>query len=188
MFLAAQVKFMKAIVSIIDQMNEWLGKAASWLLLPLVLIVCFDVVARKLFNFSRIWIMDLEWHLFALIFLLAAGYTLKHNRHVRVDLFYDKFEKKEKGQVDFFGSLIFLLPWSIIVLIYAFDYAAQSLAMNEGASEPGGLPARYLIKFAVPIAIFMLLLQGLSLMYKAWLAMRGDEDQIEPKTESPAEE
>ncbi len=176
---------MKTLVNGIDQLNEWLGKVASWLLVPLVLIVCFDVITRKLFNFSRIWIMDLEWHLFALIFLLAAGYTLKHNRHVRVDLFYDKFDKKEQGQVDFFGSLIFLLPWCIIVLIYAFDYAAQSLAMNEGASEPGGLPARYLIKFVVPISIFMLLLQGLSLMYKALVSMKSaDQKEEEPGTPS----
>ena len=171
----------------IDQLNEWLGRASSWLLVPLVLIVCFDVVARKLFNFSRIWIMDLEWHLFAMIFLLAAGYTLKHNRHVRVDLFYDKFHPKEQGEVDLIGSLIFLLPWSIIVLIYSFDYAFQSLAMNEGASEPGGLPARYLIKFIVPISIFMLLLQGVSMSYKALNAIRNGTSK-EATHKSPPEE
>lgn len=166
---------MNRTIQLIDQLNEWLGKAASWLLVPLVALVCFDVMARKLFNFSRIWIMDLEWHLFAMIFLLAAGYTLKHNRHVRVDLFYDKFDRKDQGQVDFFGSLVFLLPWCLIVLIYTFDYATQSLAMHEGASEPGGLPARYLIKFVVPFSIFMLLLQGVSLLYKAFKIMRGSE-------------
>lgn len=159
---------MKRLVNLIDLLNEWMGKAASWLLVPLVLIVCFDVVARKLFNFSRIWIMDVEWHLFSLIFLLAAGYTLKKNQHVRVDLFYDKFKSKEKALVDLIGSVLLLLPWCIVVVVYSFDYALQSFAINEGASEPGGLPARYLIKFVVPISISMLLLQGLSLIYNSW--------------------
>lgn len=163
---------MRFLVEKIDQLNEWLGKLSSWLLVPLVMVVCFDVVARKLFNFSRIWLMDLEWHLFAMLFLLAAGYTLKHNRHVRVDLFYDKFTAEDQGLVDMIGSLIFLLPWGLVVFIYSFDYAMQSFAMKEGASEPGGLPARYLIKFIIPFSLFMLCLQGLSLIYKSWMMFR----------------
>lgn len=155
------------IVQHIDRVNEWLGRAAAWLLVPLILLVSFDVLARKLFNFSEVWIMDVEWHLFSLIFLLAAGYTLKQDQHVRVDLFYEKFEKKEKAWVDFLGTLFFLIPWSVVVIAYSYGYAFESFRIGENSSEPGGLPARYVIKFFITFSVFILLLQALSLLYKA---------------------
>ncbi|MFQ5448801.1 MAG: TRAP transporter small permease subunit [Saprospiraceae bacterium] len=151
----------------IDRLNEFAGRLTAWLTIPLVLLVCFDVMARKVFNFSKIWIMDLEWHLFALLFLLAAGYALKHNRHVRVDLFYAKFSKRDKALVDFWGSLLFLIPWCVVVVVYSFDYAMESFHLKEGAAEPGGLPARYLIKFAIVAGIILLLLQAVAMLLDA---------------------
>lgn len=145
----------------INLLNEKVGKATAWLTLVLVLVVCFDVIARKLFNFSKIWIMDLEWQLFALIFLLAAGYALRHDKHVRVDLFYAEFSKADKAKTDFWGTLLFLIPWCVVVIIYAFGYAMESWRLKEGASEPGGLPARYAIKFLMVAGIMLLLLQAI---------------------------
>ena len=149
-------------VKTVNNINEAVGKAVAWLTAALVVLVCFDVVARKLFNFSKIWIMEMEWHLYALIFLMAAGYALKHNRHVRVDLFYEKFNVRDKALTNFWGHLIFLIPWCCMVIWASFHYAMESFMMNEGSAEPGGLPARYIIKFSITIGIFLLLLQSIA--------------------------
>lgn len=162
----------------INSLNETVGRAAAWLMVPLIFLVSFDVIARKAFSFTRIWIMDLEWHLFALIFLLAAGYTLKADRHVRVDLFYERFSQRDKALVDLVGSLVFLIPWCLAVIWFAFGYARESFLMGEGASEPGGLPARYLIKFSVVIGIVMLLLQGINLAYRSWKLLQSNKGEI----------
>jgi TRAP-type mannitol/chloroaromatic compound transport system permease small subunit len=151
----------------INALNEWVGKATSWLTAALVILVCFDVVARKLFNFSKVWIMDLEWHLFALIFLMAAGYALKHDRHVRVDLFYADLPAKEKAQVDFWGTFLFLIPWCVAVMLYSWHYAWDALITKEGASEPGGLPMRYVIKFCIVAGTALLLLQALTVLIES---------------------
>lgn len=145
---------------VINKLNEQVGRSTSWLTAILVLVVCFDVVARKLFNFSKIWIMDVEWHLFSLIFLLSAGFALKHNKHVRVDLFYEKFSVKEKAAINFWGNLLFLIPWCYFVIYFSFGYAMESLAINEGPPEPGGLPMRYIIKFCITLGMVLLMLQA----------------------------
>ena len=168
------------LVKWINALNERVGKATSWLLAILVILVCFDVVARKLFNFSKIWMMEMEWHLYALVFLLAAGYALKHDRHVRVDLFYEKYGKKDKALTNFWGHLIFLIPWCIMVILSSFHYAMESFAMNEGSPEPGGLPARYLIKFAITIGAVLLLLQAIAGLIESGFILFGTASNADP--------
>ena len=180
------LQFLSATAKFINRINEWVGRATAWLTAALVLIVCFDVVARKLFNFTKIWITDLEWHLFALIFLLAAGYALKHNRHVRVDLFYENYTKKDKALTDFAGTLLFLIPWCIVVIIYSYSYALESFRIHEGAAEPGGLPARYVIKFCITIGIGLLLLQAVAILIETGLILLGKKEP-EPEEESSQE-
>ncbi len=162
---------LKRIANSISYLNEQVGKASAWLILALVLVVGFDVIARKLFNFTKVWIMDLEWHLFALIFLMAAGSALRHEKHVRVDLFYAEYNEKDKATTDFWGTLVFLIPWCLAVIYYSFNYAMDSFRMNEGAAEPGGLPARYLIKFAIVAGIILLLLQAIAMLIETGLIL-----------------
>ena len=119
--------------------------------------------------------MELEWHLFALIFLLGAGYAFKHDRHVRVDLFYAKFSEREKAWLNLWGSLLFLLPWSALIVYTAYDYAWISYLIGEGSPDPGGLPARYIIKFMVAIGIFLLFLQGLATCIESYLFLQKDK-------------
>lgn len=154
--------FLSKFVKSVNNLNEAVGNTVAWLTAVLVVLVCFDVVARKLFNFSRIWIMEMEWHLYALIFLLAAGYALKHDRHVRVDLFYEKFNKRDKALTNFWGHLIFMIPWCCMVIWASYLYAMESFMIGEGSPEPGGLPARYIIKFCITIGIVLLLLQSVA--------------------------
>ncbi len=165
------INFFLSLSNKINALNEWMGRAASWLTFALVIIVFIDVVARKLFNFSKIWIMDIEWHLFSLIFLFAAGYALKHDRHVRVDLFYEKYSNREKAQTNFCGHLLFLIPWCLIVIYYSFGYALESWSFNEGSPEPGGLPGRFVIKFCITIGVFLLFLQAISNLIEAGILL-----------------
>ncbi|MCP3927872.1 MAG: TRAP transporter small permease subunit [Bacteroidetes bacterium] len=158
---------LKRISIVIDQLNEWIGKKVSWLTFLLVLLVCFDVVNRYLFSDTKAWVMELEWHLYALIFLFGAAYAFKYDRHVRVDLFYSNFSPRNKALVNLFGGLLFLVPWCVFVIIYAFQYANISFAIKEISPDPGGLPARYLIKYAIPLGMFFLLLQAISSILEA---------------------
>lgn len=163
------------IAKFIDQLNERVGRAVSWLTSALVVLVIIDVISRYLFNTTKAWTLELEWHLFALIFLLGAGYAFKHDRHVRVDLFYTRFSKKDQALVNFFGGLIFLLPWCLLVIYTAWFYALESYRFGETSPDPGGLPARYLIKFSIVIGAGLLLLQGISNIIQSYLELRDRE-------------
>ena len=162
----------KKIIKIIDQINEVVGRTVSWLTLVLVLVVCLEVIRRTFFNITSIWSMELQWHIFSLIFLLGAGYALKHDRHVRVDLFYSNFSKRDQAWVNFFGSVLLLTPWLLVTIYFSFYYALDSWQLREGSADPGGLPARYLIKFAVPVGLSFLLLQAISIILSSLITLK----------------
>lgn len=168
---------LKGIAQFANQINETVGRAVSWLTAVLVVLVCVDVAARYFFSASQIWMMELEWHLFSLIFLLGAGFALKHDRHVRVDLFYANFSAKDKAWTDLVGSVIFLIPWCILIIYFSFHYAYSSFLDGEGSPDPGGLPARYLIKFAIVIGIGLLLLQAIGKVAESILTIRKTNHQ-----------
>ena len=155
-------------IKLIEKINEKIGQATSWLTTTLVIFVCFDVFRRYLLKDSAAWIMEMEWHLFAMIFLLSAGYTLKHNKHVRVDLFYEKFTKKDRGWVNLVGSVFFLIPWCVLIIWVSWDYAMNAWEIREGSPDPGGLPARYFIKFCIPVGITLLLLQAIAMAIQSY--------------------
>jgi TRAP-type mannitol/chloroaromatic compound transport system permease small subunit len=121
-------------------------------------------------------VQELEWHLFAIIFLLGAAYTLKRDRHVRVDILYLKFSPKTRAWVDLLGSIFLLLPFCILVIFASHKFVFNSFLIQETSPDPGGLPARYLLKACIPIGFFLVLLQGFSQSAKSFLAvMQKDE-------------
>ena len=120
-------------------------------------------------------VQELEWHLFAIIFLVGAAYTLKYDRHVRVDVLYMKFKPKTKAWVNFLGSLIFLLPVCLIGIWSSKNFVMNSFLIGEGSPDPGGLPARYILKAVIPIGFFLLLLQGMALSFRSLIEITGKE-------------
>lgn len=156
----------------IDQLNEYTGRMVSWLSTILVLVVCFDVISRRLLSQTQAWVMELEWHFFAVLFLFGAGYTLKHDKHVRVDLFYANYDKKDQAWVDLVGHALFLMPWTIVVMIVSFQYGFESWLINEKSPDPGGLPARYVIKFSISLGMLFLFLQSFSCFLKAYQTIK----------------
>ncbi|MBT8219362.1 MAG: TRAP transporter small permease subunit [Bacteroidia bacterium] len=127
--------------------------------------MCYDVFMRYFFSNSKTWILELEWHLFALIFLFGASYAFKEDRHVRVDLFYTYFSEKKKAWINLIGSAVLLMPWCFIVIWKSWTYEYSSWQIAEGSPQPGGLPARYLVKGAIALAFVLLFLQGLATIY-----------------------
>ncbi len=167
---------LKRIANLFSTINEGIGKTVAWLTTCLVLFMCFDVIRRYLFNETAVWITEMEWHLFALIFLLSAGYALKHDKHVRVDLFYANFSPKRKAWVNLIGTIVFLIPWCLIIIMASYNYAHNSYMINESSPDPGGLPARYLIKFSITLGFILLLLQAISLLLTSIATILGKED------------
>jgi len=164
----------------ISRLNEAVGHSVSWLTTLLVVLVCFDVVTRYLFSSTQAWIMELEWHLFALIFLLGAGFAFKHDRHVRVDLFYANFSARDRALVDLAGGIFFLIPWCILLIIVSTRYGWESYKDGEISPDPGGLPARFLIKSSIALGMFLLLLQGIASVLDALLVLR-EEGRTTPQ-------
>lgn len=158
---------MNRIIHQIEAINEWVGKTVSWLTLFLVLLICVDVVMRYLFDFTKVWIIELEIYFFAIIFLLGSGYAFKHDKHVRVDVFYTKLSPKKKAVVDLLGGIFFLLPWTCIIVWVGYNYSYFSFMMNEGSAQPGGIPALYILKFMIVIGFVFLLLQAISSILKS---------------------
>ncbi len=159
---------MKAIISIIDNITEWTGKATSWLILAMVLLICYDVTMRYLFQQGSVALQELEWHLFALIFLLGCAYTLKYNEHVRVDILYQSrfISDKQRLLIDIFGTLFLLAPFCILILVSSWPFVENAFYYQEGSPDPGGLPYRFILKGSLLVAFSLLLLQGLSGLLK----------------------
>lgn len=131
----------------------------------IILLILTDVIARYLFNATKTWVIELEWHLFGLLFLLGMSYALQQDKHISVDLFYEKYSERNKKIVDTVGHLIFLIPWCIVILITSYKYTANSFYIQEGSPNPNGLPFRYVIKSFIFIGFLLLLLTGIA---KIW--------------------
>jgi len=146
------------------QFTELTGKLVSWLVLAMVLLVSYDVAMRYFFLSGSVALQEMEWHLFSLIFLVGAAYTLKHDDHVRLDIFYEsKFMNDERrAWINLLGSLFLLIPFCILIITTAWPFVYQSYIHLEGSPDPGGLPYRWILKASIPLGFTLLLLQGIS--------------------------
>lgn len=156
------MKFLHRLIRAAESLSERSGRVVSWLTALLVLMVCYDVFTRYFLKTSTVAVQELEWHLFSLIFLLGAAYTLKRDLHVRVDVLYQRLGKKGQAWVDLLGTLLFLLPFSLLVVITSRPFVANSFAILEGSPDPGGLPWRFMLKSAIPAGFVLVLIQGLA--------------------------
>ena len=158
---------MTNIIQLIDKINSITGKLVSWITVLLTVLIAIDVVIRYIFQFTFVWMIETEIYLFGMLFLLASGYTFANDTHVRVDVFYAKFSKKQKAWVDLLGGALLLIPWCYVVIVTSWYYGLASFQMNEGSAQPGGLPALYILKFCITIGFTVLSIQAVSQMLKA---------------------
>ena len=155
------MKALLALSRFLDAINERIGRSLYWLVLVMTLISAGNAVARYGFNLSSNAFLDIQWFLFSIVFLGAAGYTLKHNQHVRIDLITAKLSKRTQAWIDVFGGLFMLLPVCAIIFWYGWTAFLEAWRIQEGSLDAGGLP-RWPIKFMVPLAFLLLMLQGVS--------------------------
>jgi TRAP-type mannitol/chloroaromatic compound transport system permease small subunit len=165
-------------INSIETIVEWAGKTAAWLILAMVLVICYDVTMRYLFQNGSIALQELEWHLFALIFLLGCAYTYKYDEHVRVDIIYRSrfLSDKHRALINIFGTLFLLLPFCILILISTWPFVENSFYYNEASPDPGGLPYRYILKASILVAFGLLILQGLADLVKNSLALSNSQE------------
>ena len=163
----------KNLINAIDTLNEAIGRAASWLVLAMVLLICYDVAMRYFFHQGSVALQELEWHLFALIFLLGSAYTLKYDNHVRVDILYQSqyLSNEHRALINIFGILFFLLPFCVLILITTWPFVENAYYYLEGSPDPGGLPYRYLLKGSILVAFTLLILQGLAELLRNYLIL-----------------
>lgn len=170
------MKTLEWVTRLVDNINEKVGVFSGWLTGLLVLVVCYDVFTRYFLNQSSIAAQELEWHLFSAIFLFGAAYALKHDRHVRVDVLYLKFKPRTRAWINFLGCLVFLIPFCILIIYSSHKFIINSFLIKETSVDPGGLPARYILKACIPAGFFLVLLQGISYAVNSLREALGKED------------
>ena len=168
----------------IDALNEGVGRISMWLVLAATLISSGNAAVRYGFNRSSNAWLEIQWYFFALIFLLGAGYTLKHNGHVRIDILHGRFSPRLQAWVDLVGGLLFLLPLCGLMIWMGWSDFAASWAVNETSPDSGGL-SRWPIKLAIPLGFGLLALQGLAEVIKRAAFLAGFAPQSLEEPEEP---
>lgn len=151
---------MQTLITRLDAASDRFGQLVSWLSLALVLVTGLVVLLRYAFNWAPIALQESMTYLHASLFMLGAAYSLKHDKHVRVDVFYRKFTQRQKALVDIGGTLLLLFPTCLFSLIICWPYVADSWSILERSVEGNGLPFIYLLKTLLLIQPFLLMLQG----------------------------
>lgn len=169
------------VAGLLDGINEWTGRAVSWLSLLMVLVTFAVVVLRYVFDLGWIWLQESVTFMHGALFLIGAAYTLKHEGHVRVDIFYQRFSPRHQAWVDLLGSLLLLVPVCLFIFSVSWDYVVQSWSLHEGSREAGGLDGVYLFKSLILVMAGLLLLQGLSIVIRCLARLFGHADDIEAK-------
>ncbi|MEZ5840450.1 MAG: TRAP transporter small permease subunit [Hyphomicrobiales bacterium] len=170
---------MRAFAEFVDSLNERTGRFVSWFTLAVVLIQFTVVLMRYVFGVGSIWAQESILYLHSMLFMLAAAYTLRHDGHVRVDIFYREARPRAKALVNLFGALVFILPVCLLILKVATPYVLQSWSIFEGSKETSGIPGIFVLKTAILIFAVQMALQGLSMAAHSLLALGGDEAELD---------
>jgi len=153
-----------------------LGRAVSWLTLVMTLLIFGIVVLRYGFSLGWIWLQESVTYLHALIFMVAAAWAFQTDDHVRVDIFYRERTERYRNAVNLFGTLLFLVPFSVFLLVISWDYVGASWATREASREAGGLPLVWMLKGLLLVLPVLLLLQSLSTVRQCLRTMRRSPD------------
>jgi TRAP-type mannitol/chloroaromatic compound transport system permease small subunit len=157
----------------IDRITRAVGRSVAWLIVAAALISAGNAVVRKAFDWSANSLLEIQWWLFALVFLLASPWTLSDNEHIRIDIVNSRLSKRTRNIIELIGHIFFLLPTAALIVYTSWIFFSTSLAQNEQSQNAGGLTL-WPIKGLIPIAFALLFAQGLSELIKRIAIMRGD--------------
>lgn len=169
---------MKRLADFFDGLNEWLGRAVSWLTLGMVLVTFLIVILRYLFDLGWVAMQESITYMHAVVFMLGAAYTLKHDGHVRVDIFYRKLGSRGRALVDLAGALLLLLPVMGFILWISWDYVSTSWSLLEGSGETGGLPGVFLLKSVILLMAALMTLQGISQAVRSLVVLLSTAESV----------
>ena len=147
---------MQKVEKFFDKVGDIVGYICMFIMALMIIDVFFNVVARYFFSYGNVAFQELEWHFFAVIFLLGMSYALKEDAHVRVDIFYAKFSPKNKALVNMIGTVIFVIPFALLVSNLSFEFVSDAYTSAEASADPGGLTHRWIIKALIPISFNLL--------------------------------
>jgi TRAP-type mannitol/chloroaromatic compound transport system permease small subunit len=174
---------MRELARRIDAWQERFGRGVSWLSLLMIAVVFGDVLMRYTLRITYVAAQELEWYLFGTLYLLAAGYTLLHDEHVRVDIVYSKLRPRQRARLNFVLFWVFFFPSCLLVIYTAWPFVRNSWLVWEGSPDPGGIPGRWALKSMIIVGFVLLLVQGISETIKAYYRARGEEPAGEPARE-----
>jgi TRAP-type mannitol/chloroaromatic compound transport system permease small subunit len=156
----------------IDALNERIGRVILWLVLVMVLVSAGNAVSRYLLNASSNAWLELQWYLFAAVFLLCAGYALLHNEHIRIDVVSSHLSRRTQTWIDVFGTIVFLFPVAGTIMWLSWPIFVNAWVSGEMSSNAGGL-IRWPARLTIPVGFFLLTLQGVSELIKRVAFLRG---------------
>jgi TRAP-type mannitol/chloroaromatic compound transport system permease small subunit len=159
-----------------DRFSDLMGWIAGFLNLVMLLNVFYDSIMRYFFRTGSIAMQELEWHLFAIVFLFGMAYCLKEDGHVRVDILYDHFSPRWKAIVNIAGTLLFLIPLSVLIIEGSIWYVREAYTINEISGDPGGLTHRWLIKAVIPASFIFLIISAIGFILRNINIYRGVEE------------
>ena len=178
------MKGLLAFSSLVDKLNERIGRLVMWGVLIATLVATGNALAKHfLGQGSNAW-LEAQWYLFGALFLLGAGYTLKHNGHVRIDVIHQHLSTRTQAWIDLVGGLLFLLPFAGLLAWLSWPLFAESWRIQEMSPDAGGL-ARWPVKLLLPVGFALLFLQGVSEVIKRIGVISG---VLSPVEETPVEE
>lgn len=160
----------------IDTLNAWLGKLVMWLVLAAVLISAGNAIIRKLFNVSSNAYLEVQWYLFAAVFMLGVGYVYLHNGHVRIDFVSTRLSKRTNAIIDAIGIVVFVMPLCIILVDLSWPYFMRAYVSGEMSENAGGL-IRWPVILLIPVGFSILFIQALSELIKRLAFLAGARDE-----------
>ena len=157
---------LKRVENFSNSFIDIIGRVIAVLLLLMVFNVFYDVVMRYFFQNSSVGMQEMEWHLFSAVILFGMGYALKQEAHVRVDFLYEKFTKKTKAYINILGTILFLIPLSLLIIFGSQEFVYDAYTLNEISEDPGGLTHRWIVKSLIPLGFLFLIFSGLVYILK----------------------
>lgn len=164
---------MQNIVRYIDRLNDVIGRSISWLTVLMVIVTFLVVVLRYIFSSGWIAMQESVIYMHAFVFMTGIAYTLKQNRHVRVDIVYERIGPRSRAWVDLFGAIFLLIPFCLFIIVISWNYVSLSWSLLEGSRDAGGLPAVFLLKTMIPLMAILLMLQGVAQGLRSILLLTG---------------
>jgi TRAP-type mannitol/chloroaromatic compound transport system permease small subunit len=174
----------------VERIPQFFGRLGSWLIIPLIGIIMFDVLTRKMFGgaiqqwiqttslyelFSPTKLQEMEWHLHGAIFMLAIGFSYTMNAHVRVDVLREKVSDRRQAFIELFGLSVFLIPYLLVIGYLCLDFIGRAYTSNEASAAMTGLSQRWIIKSFLLMCLFLVLMAGITSFLRHWVYLFGPE-------------